>query len=86
MNERKNLGDFLRGAREVQSVSQLYVASCLGQKNTSFVSRIENGFKIPSLETSKTLVRVLGLSPERLARMLLDVERVRIMECMGVFL
>jgi transcriptional regulator with XRE-family HTH domain len=73
------LGNLIKEAREKMGVSQFYVASALGMSSSGFISRIERGERIPSLETTAALGQVLQIDLNQLSGELIAVVSDRIL-------
>src|SRR5208282_1699533 len=66
----KEMGALLRQARKASHLSQADVATACDLSSPQFISNSERGICKPSAPVLKTMVKMYGLNPKRLAKLI----------------
>ncbi len=72
---RRRLGNYLRGVRETQGLTQENLAGRAGYHPT-YIAKLESGDRLPSLDTILDLAKALRIPAAEIVAILEDPERV----------
>jgi len=75
MDGKWKLANRLKQARENAELTQRHLATLLGYKNHSLISKIENAERIPSIKQIGKMREVLNLPSHELAALFVQVQR-----------
>ena len=75
--ERKytKVGAYLKEMREKSGLTQREVSIDLGYSSAQFISNFENGIAVPPLKKLRSLVRIYGMSPDKVMDLVIDTQR-----------
>ncbi|MGE4131013.1 MAG: helix-turn-helix domain-containing protein [Bdellovibrionales bacterium] len=80
---RRELGKFLRKAREKANLTQADVAEFLGYSSPQFISNIERGVSVAPLELISKMVRLYKIKPETVTNLIMNSQRKYLNEALN---